>query len=242
METYREAVMEVGCEVESERGVSQVLSIARDQDYFTLMVFFEVSPSQQRRVLDINIDATNDRIGYMPGFVGAAFLKSLDGERVAEYLQWESEGHLREAMKDSGFSEHISELRKISKDEVSPCEVHYVDAVGHQVGEGTAMISKEAGSFTAITEFAGSPEKQQALLDLIVEDHESSLRGFPGLLSVSVLRSLDGGKVTEYLELQSREVLEALGVRAHQEEVSKLVQSAIRLYEVDHVSVAEARE
>lgn len=223
-----------------------MLTISKDQDVFTGMVLMEASPDKLQRVLDIGIHHTEERIKHMPGFVGCAFLKSLDGERVTEYVQWESVDHIQAAFKDPRFSEHLTEVRKIAKEEFFPCKVCYVDEACHQVGEGTAAISKEVDSLTAITEFVVSPRKQQALLDLIVDDHESSLRDFPGFLSISVLRSLDGGKVVEHLQLEGREAFEALGqspeLRAHQEKVSELARLETRLYEVDHVSVVEASE
>ena len=228
----------------AERGSRRVLTISKDRDVFTGIILIEVSPDKLRRVLDVVMHHTEETIKHMPGFVGYAFLESLDGERVTEYVQWESPDHIQAAFKDPRFSEHLTDVRKIANEEFFPCEIYYVNEAGHQAGEGTATISKEAGSLTAITEFAVGPGKQQALLDLIVDDHESSLRDFPGFLSKGVFRSLDGGKVFEHLQLESREVFEALGqspeLRAHQERVSGLARPKTRLHEVDYVSVAEA--
>lgn len=217
-----------------------MLTISKDHDIFTGVIFIEVSPDTLQTVLDLNRRDTEERIKHMPGFVGCAILKSLDGERITEHVQWESVDHIQAAFKDPDFSDHIAEVRKISKgDEFMPHEVHYVDECGHHVGQGTATISEAADSFTAITEYAVGPENQQELLELIVEDHESSLRDSPGFLSVSIFKSSNGEKVAEHLKLESREAFEAFGqspeFRAHLKRASKLAHPETRLYEVEYV-------
>jgi heme-degrading monooxygenase HmoA len=213
-----------------------------DQDYFTVMVFFKASPSQQRRVLDINIDDTEDKIRHMPGFVGAAFLKSLDGERVTEYIQWRSEEHLREAMKDPRFFEHIPEVRKIAEDEFSPYEVYCVDKADPRAEHGTVEISNAADLLTAVARFAVKPGKQSELLRLLVEPQDHLLPDVPGFLAKSVLRSPDGASAVEYTQFEGREAFDAFGERskasAYQEKVAELARAEISVYEVDFVSTA----
>ena len=208
-----------------------------------MMVFFEVSTNQQRRVLDINIEATRGKIRYMPGFVGVAFLKSLDGERVTEYIQWESEGHLREAMNDPEFFEHIPELKKIATDEVSPHEVYYAARADPHVGHGAVEISRDTGLLTAIAKFAVEPNEQHKLLRRLVASHEPLLRDVPGFLSACVLRSPDGESVVEYLQFEDREAFDAFEQRAEasvsQEKVAELALAGMSLYEVDFVCTAE---
>ena len=58
-----------------------MLTIQMDQDLFTAAVFIDVAPDEQRRVLDINIEDTEEMLKHMPGMVAAIFHKSLDGER-----------------------------------------------------------------------------------------------------------------------------------------------------------------
>ncbi len=223
-----------------------MLTISMDQNYFTVLVFFEVSPSRQRRVLDINIDDTEDKIRHMPGFVGVAFLKSLNGERVTEYTQWKSEEHLREAMKDPGFSGHISEVRKIAKEEVSPYKVHYADRAAPRAERGATCISDDAGLLTAVAKFDVKPGKQSELLRLLVDAHESLFRDVPGFLSTSVLGSPDGERVVEYLQFEDREAFDVSERRAeasgYQEKVAKLALVEMSLYEVDFVCTQADKE
>ena len=219
------------------------MNISKDQDCFTIMIFLEASQGQQQRALDISTDATNSKIRYMPGFVGAAFLKSLYGERVTEYVQWESEGHFREAMNEPEFFEHIPELRKIATDEVSPYEVHYAAGTDHDVGHGAVEISGDADLFTAIAKFAVGPNEQQELLRLLVAAHEPLFQDVPGFLSACVLRSPDGERVVEYLQFEDREAFDAFEQRAeasvYQEKLAELALAEMSPYEVDFVYTAE---
>lgn len=165
----------------AKRGSKRVLTISKDRDVFTGMVLIEVSLDKLRRALDVVMHHAEETIKRMPGFVGYAFLESLDGKRVTEYVQWESTDHIQAAFKDPRFSAHLTDVRKFADEEFFPYETYYVNEVGHQVGEGKATISKEVDSLTAITEFAVRPGKQQALLDLIVDDHDPvHCRRYPG--------------------------------------------------------------
>lgn len=217
--------------------VSQMLTISEDQDCFTLLIFFKAPPDLQRRVLDINIDVTRGNIAHMPGFVGAAFLKSLDGGRVTEYLQWESEGHLQEAMKDPDFFEHMAEVREIATDDTSPYEVHRV------AGPDTVEISVEAGLLTAVTKFVVDPEEQQELLRLLVAAREPLLGELPGFLSAAILGSPDGGSAVEYLQFEDRGAFDAFVERSgrgggYREKIDQLARSETSLYEVDSTARA----
>lgn len=81
-----------------------MLTIKTDQDLFTAAVFFDVVPEDQRRVLDINIEDTEEMLKHMPGMVASIFHKSLGGGRVAELFFWESEEHIQAALKRDEFS------------------------------------------------------------------------------------------------------------------------------------------
>ena len=218
-----------------------MLNISKDQECFTMMVFFEVSASQQRWVLDINIEATQDKIRHMPGFVGVAFLRSLDGERVTEYIQWKSEGHLQEAMNDPEFFEHIPRLERIASYEVSPHEVHHAIRGDPQIEHGAVKVTRDAGLLTAIRKFAVGPDEQYKLLRLLVASHEPLLRDTPGFLSANILRSLDGEYVVDYLQFEDREAFDAFELRAETsvyQKIADLAHAKMSLYEVDFISTA----
>ena len=74
--------------------------IDTDQDSVTLINVFTVDPDHQDQLLDRLIEATEETMQDVPGFISANFHKSLDGERVVNYGQWESRAAY-EAMSDN---------------------------------------------------------------------------------------------------------------------------------------------
>jgi quinol monooxygenase YgiN len=75
------------------------------------------------------------------------------------------------------------------------------------------MIHIEAGkqTVTQITVIEAEPEKQNEALSLMAERARFMARQ-PGFVSISLHRSLDGRRIVNYLQWQSRELLQA----AHQ--------------------------
>src|SRR6266478_3145253 len=61
-------------------------------------------------------------------------------------------------------------------------------------------ITKERKLITFINVFNVDPEKQQQLVNLLIQATESSVRQVPGFISATLHRSLDGTKVTMYAQ------------------------------------------
>jgi len=56
----------------------------------TLINVFTVEPANQRRLIDLLIDATEGSVRYAPGFISARLHRGLDGTKVTMYAQWRS--------------------------------------------------------------------------------------------------------------------------------------------------------
>ena len=154
-------------------------------------------------MLDFNVNETEQKIKHLPGFVSAAFLKSLDGTRVFEYVQWESLEHFQEALKNPIFADHTIEVREAGEDDVDFYEVYYVDQHGMLPDHTTSItISLAQEPVTIITHFKTTQDEQQALLDILVEHHERERRHLPGFVSVSYHRGVSGERVVEYLQFR----------------------------------------
>jgi heme-degrading monooxygenase HmoA len=88
----------------------------------------------------------------------------------------------------------------------------------------------------AINIFTVRPENQQALVDCIKDAGDPA--GIPGLLSMHLLRSLDGTQVINHMHWQSKDALDAATkdnpvIAATRERVGRLIESAgPNLYEV----------
>ena len=65
--------------------------IAIDQDVVTLVNVFSVAPENQEKLLDMLIEATQQTMRHLPGFVSANFHRSLDGTKVINYAQWRTQ-------------------------------------------------------------------------------------------------------------------------------------------------------
>lgn len=78
------------------------------QARFTALIFISVSPERQRRVLDLNIGDTEEKFQDKPGMIAVAFHTSLDGEQIAELIQWESAEQLQAALKAAEIDETYS--------------------------------------------------------------------------------------------------------------------------------------
>jgi antibiotic biosynthesis monooxygenase (ABM) superfamily enzyme len=88
---------------------------------------------------------------------------------------------------------------------------------------------------TQINVFTVEPERQQALIDLLLESAEFA-RQVPGWISASIHRSLDGTRVVNYAQSDSMEsaqrVIEALREAGYLERNKALGVAHPGLYEV----------
>jgi heme-degrading monooxygenase HmoA len=64
--------------------------ISEKNSCVTLINVFTVEPSEQQKVVDMLVEATDSTMRHIPGFVSATVHKSKDGTRVANYAQWRS--------------------------------------------------------------------------------------------------------------------------------------------------------
>ncbi|MBZ6229904.1 antibiotic biosynthesis monooxygenase family protein [Streptomyces olivaceus] len=68
-------------------------AIASDRTVATLINVFTVAPERQHELIALLARATEETMRHLPGFVCANFHASLDGRRVINYAQWETEAH-----------------------------------------------------------------------------------------------------------------------------------------------------
>jgi heme-degrading monooxygenase HmoA len=99
------------------------------------------------------------------------------------------------------------------------------------------MIRAGAELVTLINVFTVQPERQQQLIDLLIEATEAVMRHQPGFISANIHRSFDGQRVTNYAQWHSREDFEAMlrnpEAQAHMRQVTDVVDSfEPRLYQV----------
>jgi heme-degrading monooxygenase HmoA len=98
---------------------------------------------------------------------------------------------------------------------------------------------------TMINVFTVAPERQQELVDLLVEATDQVMRKLPGFVSANIHKSLDGVRVTNYAQWESKEAWEAMlhhaEARPHIELSMKMAERVdYHLYTVEHVARREA--
>jgi quinol monooxygenase YgiN len=101
-------------------------------------------------------------------------------------------------------------------------------------------ITKDKDVVTLINVFTVAPEDQQRLVDVLVDATQTVMRKQPGFISANIHRRLDGTRVTNYAQWQSREALEAMlrdrEAAEHMGEAAKIAESfEPHLYEVSFV-------
>jgi heme-degrading monooxygenase HmoA len=80
----------------------------------TLVNVFTVRPERQREVVDVLVRATDEVMRKRPGFISANIHASLDGERVVNYAQWNSEDDFHAMLADPVAGEHMAEVMRVA--------------------------------------------------------------------------------------------------------------------------------
>lgn len=101
--------------------------IALDQPVVTMVNVFTVEPQNQQRLVDILVDATRSVMSKVPGFVSANIHASLDGSRVVNYAQWQSEDHFAAMLQNPDVHPHFTEVRAIAAPERHLYRVVYTE-------------------------------------------------------------------------------------------------------------------
>lgn len=98
------------------------------------------------------------------------------------------------------------------------------------------VIREGTSPLTLINVFTVAPERQQDLVTALEEATERSIRYRPGFVSVNIHASLDGTRVVNYAQWESREHLEAMladpASNDHIQKISELASSDPQLYQV----------
>ncbi len=100
-------------------------TISLDADLVTLVNVFKVKPENQQQLVEMLIDATEETMGKLPGFISANIHKSLDGEWVTNYAQWKSVEDFRGIFQNPDAREHMPKIGAIAESSPVLYEVCY---------------------------------------------------------------------------------------------------------------------
>lgn len=103
-----------------------VTTIAQDQPLVTLINVFKVAPENQQRLVDLLVDATEEIMAKLPGFISANIHKSLDGTRVTNYAQWRSVEDFKAIFQTPEAVAHMPAISQIAESDPVLYEVTYM--------------------------------------------------------------------------------------------------------------------
>ena len=98
-------------------------TIASGSDVLTLVKVFTVRPEDQQQLVQLLIDATEQTMKHLPGFVSASIHKSYDGKKVINYAQWRSKKDFEAMMQDPRVKPHMAASAALATFEPMLCEV-----------------------------------------------------------------------------------------------------------------------
>ncbi|MGO9752299.1 MAG: antibiotic biosynthesis monooxygenase family protein [Solirubrobacteraceae bacterium] len=98
-------------------------TINPDAPMVTLINVFTVAPEDQKRLITLWQQATDDIIRHLPGFISANIHASPDGTKVVNYAQWESPEAFNAMRQNPDASAHLRELAQIGTPAPVLCNV-----------------------------------------------------------------------------------------------------------------------
>lgn len=89
-------------------------TISTDVEVATLVNVFAVEPGNQAALVDLLVQATEDVMRHLPGFVSANIHASDDGIRVVNYAQWATTEDFQAMLGDTRAREHMARAAAIA--------------------------------------------------------------------------------------------------------------------------------
>lgn len=161
-----------------------------------------------------------------PDFLSASVHQSLDGVRVFTYSQWESKFEPRSLSRSAIFNEFFP-----------PDSVQLeVSASRSILGEVEISVGTRV---THLAEFRMIPSNQPEMLKRTTAELDRAMSNSPGLISATFHRSLDGTRMFNYGQWESKEAFEAIlkqpGFNPDKPYWEGLARNEFHLYEVASV-------
>jgi quinol monooxygenase YgiN len=98
-------------------------TIEKGSSVLTLINIFTVDPEKQQTLVTLLIEATEQTMKHIPGFVSANIHRSLDGKKVVNYAQWESMTAFEAMRKNPKAIPHMQAAAALARFEPILCEV-----------------------------------------------------------------------------------------------------------------------
>lgn len=210
-------------------------TIAKNNEVVTVAFVFAVEPARQQELIDRLIQALDTTTKHQPGFVSASLHKSLDGSRVFNYAQWQTQEQYEtfaSSAVDQKIGAELSEFQLL--------DTHLYEVVISKPDGAQLAISK--GDLIHFAEFIMEPKNQPRLIELERENVEIALE-HPDLMTANFHRALDGTRTANYGQWRSLDnfqtLLEEPKYKSVREYWQGLAENEFHLYEVVHTEPVE---
>jgi quinol monooxygenase YgiN len=97
--------------------------IEKGGEILTLINVFTVAPEKQQQLITLLVEATEQTMKDLPGFVSANLHRSLDGKKVVNYAQWESAAAFEAMRSNPKAIPHMQAAAALATFEPILCEV-----------------------------------------------------------------------------------------------------------------------
>jgi quinol monooxygenase YgiN len=94
--------------------VTRKVEISPGDEVITLINVFTVSPDKQSALVALLDRATTEVMEGLSGFVSASIHRSIDGTRVTNYAQWQTQGHFEAMLKNEQARAHMTEAAALA--------------------------------------------------------------------------------------------------------------------------------
>ncbi|MEM6425673.1 MAG: antibiotic biosynthesis monooxygenase [Cyanobacteria bacterium P01_D01_bin.128] len=202
-----------------------------DRQLVTVIVLFRVKPNQQSAVME-QVKRLFAIAKAQPGFVSANLHRSLDGEKVANYAQWQIEDALNQFRDRPDTHALWSEMQDL----VEEADSHSYEIVASESKVGAPQIAV-GQYYVHFAEFRMPPENQPPMVEL-AKEHVGPAMDLEGLVSANFHRSLDGQRVINYGQWEDKDAIYKLtqrpGFGKEDGYWTGLAENEFHLYEVVH--------
>lgn len=140
-----------------------------------------------------------------PYFLSASVHQSLDGVRVFTYSQWRPRFDHRSLSRPTVFGEFFPPdtlQLEVSASQSVSAEVEIV--------AGESLRDGKAERITHLAEFRMMPTNQPEMVKRTTTELDRAMSNSPGLISATFHRSLDGTRMFNYGQWESKEAFEAI--------------------------------
>ena len=177
-------------------------TLSLDNKLTTVIIIFVVEPFQQNDLIAA-IKEFSETVKTQAGFVSANLHKSLDGVKVANYVQWSSMAEFEAFRNNTEVQKKAEKLFTFDQP-----DYHVYEIVTSESKVGTPQI-KEDEYIVHFAEFSMKPANQPKMIELAKEHIKPAMKQ-PGLISATFHRSLDGTRVINYGQWENESAIAEL--------------------------------